>query len=150
MNWLSSYSSSNQPPSLFKTENQAIYYSVGKYFYWFLNWHTLMWSLLITTATPIPVQYHRTRYIFTAWNVFQFISKLRSIDFPLVDNQWNPHPVQYNKQAVLYWFKMWSNWIPTYQSLICSLLSTNSTPIPVQCHKTRYILLLGKLFQLIS
>ena len=46
--------------------------------------------------------------------------------------------------------KIFFNWIPTCQALICSLLSTDATPILAQCHKRSYIVLLGNVFQLMS
>ena len=123
-------------PGLLNITKQAVFYSLGIYFNWFLNWQALICPLLSTNSTPIPVHYHKTSCIL-------FIQKFIPIDFLTVDHWFVPCPASMHppflfditRKAVTYCIVNHTNWFLNRQAFFIPLLRTNATPNPLQYHK---------------
>ena len=92
----------------------------------------MYFPLLSTNATPIHVQYNKTRYML------------------LIDHQCNSHNCSIS-QSKIYFFclEMYPNSTINCKALICPFLTTNATPTYDRYHKPSCIVLLGNFFQLI-
>ena len=66
--------------------------------------------------------------------------------YPLLITNATLFTFNFKKQTLFNCLGMYSNLFTNCQEFICTLLVTNATPIPVQYHKTRCILLLGNVF----